>query len=71
VAAVKETAAALGNTPAICRSSYIYPPVLTSFERGQVVESHVDSVEELATPPVDGLHAPEKALLQLLRKEAA
>jgi DNA topoisomerase-1 len=71
VAAVKETAAALGNTPAICRSSYIYPPVLTSFERGQVVESHVESMEELATPPANGLHAPEKALIELLRREAA
>jgi DNA topoisomerase-1 len=30
-AAVKETAEQLGNTPAVCRSSYIWPPILESF----------------------------------------
>jgi len=71
VAAVKETAATLGNTPAICRSSYIYPPVLTGFERGRVMHSHFDTVEELVTRSPHGLRAPEKALLELLREKAA
>ena len=32
VAAIKETAEALGNTPAVCRSSYICPEIINSFE---------------------------------------
>lgn len=37
VAAIKETAETLGNTPAVCRSAYICPDVLDSFERGKVM----------------------------------
>jgi DNA topoisomerase-1 len=37
VAAVKETAAQLGNTPAVCKSSYIWPSVFRSFEQGEVL----------------------------------
>ena len=50
VAAVKETAEQLGNTPAVCKSSYIWPSVLRSFERGVVLRGRQS----------------EKALLQLL-----
>ena len=71
VAAVKETAERLGNTPAICRSSYIYPSVLSSFERGRVVPAQVESVEGLAHRRAHGLHDSEKALLDLLRTKAA
>ncbi|MFP2927505.1 DNA topoisomerase IB, partial [Pyxidicoccus sp. 3LG] len=66
VAAVKEAAEHLGNTPAVARSSYIYPSVLAMFERGQVVDRYFDSVEELATVGSEGLHCSEKALLHML-----
>lgn len=36
VDAIKETAEILGNTPAVCRSAYICPEVLNSFNRGEV-----------------------------------
>jgi DNA topoisomerase IB len=39
VAAVKETARRLGNTPAVCRSSYISPAVVESFAKGRVLEA--------------------------------
>jgi DNA topoisomerase-1 len=68
---VKETAEQLGNTPAICRSSYIYPSVLTGFERGRVVDSYFDTVEELLNRRRHGLHGSEKALLELLCQKAA
>lgn len=71
VDAVKETAEQLGNTPAICRASYISPPVLKSFEHGRVVERYLDSVDELANLRAPRLHGPEAALLELLRHEAA
>jgi DNA topoisomerase IB len=65
-AAVKATAHVLGNTPAVCRSSYINPGVLSSFERGRVVAKYAASVEELVRHH-RGLHAAEKALLALLQ----
>ncbi|WP_305849544.1 DNA topoisomerase IB [Pyxidicoccus parkwayensis] len=66
VAAVKEAAAHLGNTPAVAKSSYIYPSVLAMFERGQVVDRYFESVDELAATTSEGLHCSEKALLDML-----
>ena len=71
VAAVKETAEVLGNTPAICRASYIYPAVLDSFTRGRVVDRYFETVEELVEHRSNALHGSEKALLNLLRRKAA
>jgi DNA topoisomerase I len=69
VAAVREAAEQLGNTPAVARDSYIYPSVLAMFERrGQVVERYFESVDELARHDGTGLHCAEKALLELLEK---
>lgn len=39
-AAVKEVAAYLGNTPAVCRSSYIDPRVIDHFDRGATIADH-------------------------------
>ena len=64
---MRETAERLGNTPAICRASYISPPVLRNFERGRVVEKRFETVEELAKRRSTSLHPSEKALLRLLR----
>jgi DNA topoisomerase-1 len=36
VAVVKEVAAELGNTPAVCRSSYIHPAVIEAFLAGEL-----------------------------------
>src|SRR5438552_2909476 len=58
VAAIKETAEQLGNTPAVCKASYIWPAVLHSFEQGRVLRS------------VRGDRAAEKALLSLLARGA-
>ncbi|HEY1905608.1 MAG TPA: DNA topoisomerase IB [Myxococcaceae bacterium] len=66
VEAVKETAAELGNTPAVCKSSYIEPSVLSSFEKGEVVEKYFDKVEELVEHTEAKLAGPEKALKELL-----
>lgn len=68
-AAVKATAEVLGNTPAVCRSSYINPGVLDAFERGRVLSRYVGAVEELASH-LHGLHGTERALLELLASPA-
>ena len=70
VEAVKETAAELGNTAAVCKSSYIEPSVLSSFAKGAVVEKYFDKVEELVEHTESTLAAPEKALKQLLEASA-
>ena len=64
VAAVKATAGRLGNTPAVCRSSYIFPLVIHSFDRGKVIARWFDDVSELGRRP--GLHCSEEALVKLL-----
>lgn len=70
VAAVKEAAEHLGNTPAVAKASYIYPSVLALFEKGQVVDRYFESVDELAEHAGEGLHCSEKALLNMIDKVA-
>jgi DNA topoisomerase-1 len=71
VAAVREAAEHLGNTPAVAKSSYIYPSVLAMFEQGKVVERYFESVEELVKHEGPGLHCSEKALLDMLKEGAS
>lgn len=71
VAAIRETADQLGNTPAVCRASYIYPEVLSSFDRGIVIDRYFENVEELVARRAPGLHGSEKALLKLLKRKAS
>jgi DNA topoisomerase-1 len=70
VAAVRITAERLGNTPAVCRASYIYPAVLNSFERGHTINRHFEPIEKLATAR-RGMRQSERALLRLLKQKAA
>jgi DNA topoisomerase-1 len=70
VAAIKETAALLGNTPAVCRSSYINPAVISSFERGKIIDSHFETVEDLIAYRGRKLHGAERSLLRFLRRDA-
>lgn len=69
VAAVKATALQLGNTPAVCRSSYISPAVVASFEEGRVLDARIASLDALLAA-ADGtvLRRCEKALLALLEE---
>lgn len=70
VAAVKETARALGNTPAVCRSSYICPAVIAAFEKDETITAYFDNLEHLGSYRSARLHPAEKALLRLLKKQA-
>ena len=70
-AAIKETAESLGNTPAICRASYIYPAVISSYDRGRVIDRYFENVEELVKRRSCNLHGAEKALVNLLSKQAS
>jgi DNA topoisomerase I len=65
--ALMETANALGNTPAVCRSSYVCPSILNRFDRGKVVSRYFGAVEELIAYRGTSLHPAERALLQFLK----
>lgn len=65
--AVKETSVALGNTPAVCRSSYICPAVIQSFEKGRTIDNYFSTLDEFLAHRRSHLHPAEKALLKLLR----
>jgi DNA topoisomerase I len=67
-AAVKQTSEQLGNTPAVCKTSYIWPSILSSAYRGEVIEPSFATVEELITCKGRERSAREAALLELLRK---
>jgi DNA topoisomerase-1 len=70
VAAIKETAEVLGNTPAVCRKSYVCPVLLTKFEKGSVIDHYFQNVNEVINYRGTTLHPAEKALLKFLKKEA-
>ncbi len=70
VAAIKETAEALGNTPAVCRDAYVCPLVMSGFNAGQVIDRHFASVRDLITYRGRTLHPAEKSLLRFLKREA-
>ena len=65
VAAVKKTAETLGNTPAVCRASYISPCVIRAFEAGRVISHPVVAIGDLATSR-GRLHNCERSLLRVL-----
>jgi len=70
VAAIKETAEALGNTPAVCRSSYICPEIINSFETGSIIDRYFNTLNELITYRGRKLHPAEKSLLRFMKKSA-
>jgi DNA topoisomerase I len=52
--AIKRVAERLGNTPAVCRSSYIDPRVLDRFRDGKTIELPNLTAEEAVTPREQG-----------------
>ena len=67
VAAIKETAEVLGNTPAVCRGSYVCPEIIDAYDKGQVIDHCFGSLEDLVAFRGRGLHESEEALLKFLK----
>ncbi len=63
-AAIKQVAAALGNTPAVRRKSYIHPAVTSAYLGGGFV---IDAVQVSGKPAPTGLRPEEVAVLALLK----
>lgn len=68
VAAIKETAEVLGNTPAVCRGSYVCPEIINSFEKGVVIDNCSSKLEDLIAYRGIGLHQAEQSLLRFLKR---
>ncbi len=64
--AMREAAKALGNTPAVCRSSYVHPGVLHAHGSGEL---HLHLTRASTREPAPGKLKPyEQAVLRLLRR---
>jgi len=68
VAAIRETAGRLGNTPAVARRSYVHPAVLEAYMDGRVGGALVEAAEEQAEPPAEATPEEEDAVVDLLRQ---
>jgi DNA topoisomerase-1 len=68
VAAIKETAEVLGNTPAVCRSSYVCPEIINEYEKGRVIANCSSNLENLVAFRGRGLQDAERALLKFLSR---
>jgi DNA topoisomerase IB len=64
---VKEVSAYLGNTPAVCRASYIDPRVIERYERGDTIADDLDQLGEVTAGSLAIQGPVERAVLNLLR----
>jgi DNA topoisomerase IB len=65
---IEEVAAALGNTPAVCRASYVDPRVFDCYRAGKSIDSHLSGPEPL---PLRRRQALESAVVRLLSAQSA
>ena len=61
----------LGNTPAICRKSYVHPEILGAYLDGSLVESLKAEIEEELRDELSGLEPEEVAVLIFLQQRLA
>jgi DNA topoisomerase-1 len=67
VAAVKSVASVLGNTPAVCRQSYVHPVVIDSYLEGTLAERLRRSGDNGVKAP-SGLRGSEVAVWRVLKE---
>ena len=70
VNAVKQVAEELGNTPAVCRSSYIHPAILDAYAKGITIDEFKPRRQRTIKRISADLEPEEKGLIKLLRSEA-
>jgi DNA topoisomerase-1 len=46
VASIKLVASRLGNTPAVCRASYVHPAIIESYVAGELVAHPISGDED-------------------------
>jgi len=67
LAAVKKVAEQLGNTPTVCRGSYIHPTVLKSYEAGVTLEEFRPRKQRRHIKRIDDFEPEETALMKLFK----
>jgi DNA topoisomerase-1 len=68
--AVESVALVLGNTPAVCRASYIHPDVLQAYLDGSLNKQSPEVRSPAGARRTSGLRRDEQRALALLRREA-
>lgn len=69
VKAVKSVAEQLGNTPTVCRSSYIHPRVLAAYQAGTTLEEFRPKTKRKIKRVESDYEPEERALLRLLNHD--
>jgi len=67
--AMRETSTLLGNTPAVCRASYVCPAVIDAFEKGRLIASPPALETLVRGQPRVLVHA-ERRLARLIRSQS-
>jgi DNA topoisomerase-1 len=74
LAAIRRTAGHLGNTPTVCRKSYVHPAVLDAYLDGRIerrLEEAADAMEESGLSLEPATADEEREVVKLLRRAAA
>lgn len=66
--AIEQVATRLGNTPSVCRKSYVHPEVLDAYLEGGLLASLKQEVEAELRDDLAGLSGEEAAVLAFLRQ---
>jgi DNA topoisomerase-1 len=66
--AIERVAGRLGNTPAICRKSYVHPEIVGAYLDGSLLESLKAEIEAELSQDLAGLEPEEAAVLVFLRQ---
>ncbi len=66
VAAIKQVARELGNTPAVCRKAYVHPQVIDAYLTGDLAPNAVLRETREVEVPDNGLSEEEQRVLRLL-----
>lgn len=69
--AIERVATRLGNTPAICRKSYVHPEIVGAYLDGSLAAQLKAEIEEELRDELDGLEPEEAAVLVFLRQRLA
>jgi DNA topoisomerase I len=67
VKAVKKVAEELGNTPTVCRGSYIHPTVIKSYEKGITLEDFTKGKKRRINRAGNEFEPEERALMKLFQ----
>ena len=68
--AIKDVAEHLGNTPAVCRSSYVHPLILEAFEEGSFHETFNQQLKKIRRRKLKRMSESEATVLEYLKAAA-